>query len=239
VVLCQRSLRLDDLADDTLLALNRFALQVAQDMEQAASEQPLEAEPCYHNRLHTGDVLLTMTTMLHTLGADTQNSETARWCAALLAAAAAHDYKHPGGVNQTMYEIESASWQKAMAFANDLPLQWRQNLETLILGTDTQTVPDNHERIANRPFTWSAPWCQVLLNEADILISATAEFGPSLSKALSREWKRVGFAAHATVATPAGREQFLRSVRFSSPAALALCMPTQVKQQITHLSHTD
>jgi hypothetical protein len=86
--------------------------------------------------------------------------------------------------------------------------------------------------VAEQAFAWTQAWCQVLLNEADILLSASARFGPDLSQALAQEWQRVGFAAHATVATPAGRAQFLRSIRFSSPAALALAMPEQVAEQL-------
>lgn len=239
VALCQQSLGLNTSSDSTILALNRFATLVAQDMEHQATLLPADTEPCYHNRLHTGDVLLTLTTMLHTLSADTSDTHSATWSAALLAAAVAHDYQHPGGVNQSAFEIEAASWQSVSHLAEHLPLAWQKCIEALILGTDTQTVADNHRRITDQPFGWNASWCQVLLNEADILISATAEFGPGLSESLAREWKRTGFPGHATVATPAGRAQFLRSVRFSSPAAKALRMHTQVQQQLTHLSHQD
>jgi hypothetical protein len=113
-----------------------------------------------------------------------------------------------------------------------LPEPWRDRIESLILHTDPQTVPDNHAQVAEQAFAWTQAWCQVLLNEADILLSASARFGPDLSQALAQEWQRVGFAAHATVATPAGRAQFLRSIRFSSPAALALAMPEQVAEQL-------
>jgi hypothetical protein len=79
----------------------------------------------------------------------------------------------------------------------------------------------------------------VLLNEADIFVSATAEFGPGLSDALAREWEQAGFAGHASVATAAGRAQFLRSVFFSSPAALALGIQAQVQQQLKSLTQQD
>lgn len=97
----------------------------------------------------------------------------------------------------------------------------------------------NHQRVAGQSFALTADWAQVLLNEADIYISATAEFGPGLSDALAREWHRAGFAGHATVATPAGRAQFLRSVRFSSPPAQALGIAAQVQHQLQSLTPQD
>jgi hypothetical protein len=41
------------------------------------------------------------------------------------------------------------------------------------------------------------------------------------------------------VATPAGRAQFLRSVRFSSPAAQVLGIQVQVQQQLPSLTPQD
>jgi hypothetical protein len=79
----------------------------------------------------------------------------------------------------------------------------------------------------------------VLLNEADIFISATSEFGPGLSDALAREWQCAGFAGHTRVATKSGRADFLRAARFSSPAAKALGIQVQVEQQLTSLKQQD
>jgi len=203
----------------------------SQDLETLLGQAPPDDEPAYHNRLHTADVLLTVTTMLHALQA--RRDETGRsWAAAVLAAAAAHDYAHPGGVNRQPFEIEIQSWQRVSPRAAHLPEPWRSRIESLILHTDPQTVAANHARVAGQVFDWTQPWAQALLNEADILMSASLRFGPDLSPALAREWQRVGFAAHATVATPAGRAQFLRSILFSSPAAQALAMPEQVQQQL-------
>jgi len=235
VGLCQKTLNLSDSADETVLALNRFALRVAQEMENRAAQRPADEEPGYHNRLHTADVLLALTTMLRTLEAENGLAPVRTWSATLIAAAVAHDFMHPGDVNHSPFEIESASWRGVSGFALDLPVYWRDCIENLIMGTDVQSVAANHQRIADQPFRWDLPWCQVLLNEADILISATAEFGPGLSDALAREWKRVGFSGNASVATPAGRAHFLRSVLFSSPASRALGMHAQVQRQLAVL----
>ncbi len=228
---CISSLALDTKATPEIAALTDFTRAVAHDMEALALQGAADDEPRYHNRLHTADVLLTVTTMLHALDAPA-DAAAHPWAAAMLAAAVAHDFGHPGGVNKQRFDIESRSWRGVAQHGARLPDVWRSRIETLILYTDPQTVPDNHAQVADQPFTWTQPWCQVLLNEADILMSASTRFGPDLSQALAQEWQRVGFVAHATVATPAGRAQFLRSIRFSSPAALALAMPEQVAQQL-------
>ena len=228
---CIASLSLQAAAGPEVRAMITFTRAVAHDLEALVLRAGPEAEPRYHNRLHTADVLLTVATMLHALDA-ASDAAAQPWAAAMLAAAAAHDFAHPGGVNAQRFDIESRSWRGVAVHAAQLPEPWRSSIESLILHTDPQTVPDNHARVAGQAFVWSQAWCQVLLNEADILLSASSRFGPALSQALAQEWQRVGFAAHATVATPAGRAQFLRSTRFSSPAAMALAMPEQVRQQL-------
>ena len=233
--LCQQTLHLNTVQDPTVMALNQFAEQVAQAMENQALSATAHAEPAYHNRLHTADVMVAVTTLMRIQEAHQLAAPEQTWVAALLAAAVAHDYQHPGGVNHSALSIEKATWLSASSMATAVPAPWRGQLEQWILHTDPQTVADNHLQVAHQPFEWCAPWCQVLLNEADILLSSTAEFGPSLSTALADEWQKLDFAAHATVATPAGRAFFLRSVRFSSPAAQTLSMPQQVQEQLSSL----
>lgn len=235
----QQSLGLTTMSDATTVALNQFAQSVAQRMEQHAAGLEPASEPAYHNRLHTADVVCVLTTMLRMLNIPTDDVAGQTWASALLATAVAHDHLHPGGVNHSAQEFERASWQGVMPLAQQLPPAWRAQIEAWILGTDVPTVAGNHERVAGQSFAWTADWGQVLLNEADIYISATAEFGPGLSDALAREWQRAGFAGHATVATPAGRALFLRSVRFSSPPALALGIAAQVQQQLQSLTSQD
>ena len=191
-------------------------------------------EPAYHNRQHTADVLLALTTLMHSLKASTASLEPC-WAMALLASAVVHDYQHPGGVNSAPAEIETRSWHSAQAWAQSLPHPWREILESLVLGTEVQKVASNHAQVAQRAFQWNLPWCLVLLNEADILLSATDEFGPDLSQALAQEWQKAGFPGHATVATPQGRAQFLLHAQFSSPAAQALHMPETVQAQLAVL----
>ena len=217
--------------NDELASMLRFVQAVAQDMETLGHSWPEDLEPVYHNRLHTADVMLTLTALLH--GQQVTAEPAARpWAAACLAAAVAHDFGHPGGTNAHPFELESLSWQALAEHTSALPQPWRGRIESLILHTDPLTVRANHLRVSSQAFDWTLPWCQVLLNEADILLSASSRFGPGLSQALAQEWQRAGVPAHALVASPAGRVQFLRSIRFSSPAALALGLPEQVQQQL-------
>lgn len=239
LALCQQSLGLNTLSDPATVALNQFAQLVAQSMEQHAAGLETGSEPAYHNRLHTADVLCVLTTMLHILKVPDADATGKTWASALLATAVAHDHQHPGGVNHSAQEFEQASWQGVKPWAQQLSPAWREQIEAWILGTDVPSVAGNHQRVAGQSFAWTAAWGQVLLNEADIYVSATAEFGPGLSDALAREWLRTGFAGHASVATPAGRAQFLRSVRFSSPAAQALGIAAQVQQQLQPLTSQD
>jgi hypothetical protein len=239
LTLCQQSLRLEQTTDDDTIVLNQFAQWVAHDIEQQFAGNTRPTEPAYHNRLHTADVLIVLTTMLHILHATHAAHEDNTWSSALLAAAVAHDYKHPGGVNQFAFQIERASWQGVQHIAQTLPSIWRQRIESWILGTDAQSVHLNHQRIADQVFAWEAPWAQVLLNEADIYVSATSEFGPGLSDALAREWQCAEFAGHTRVATNAGRADFLHNAHFSSPTAKALGIQAQVEQQLTSLKQQD
>ena len=233
---CSHSLGLAQLeaqeaVHDDVAAMLRFVHAVAHDLETLGRNWPQGLEPAYHNRLHTADVMFTLTALLHGQQAPAQPAARP-WAAACLAAAVAHDFGHPGGTNAQPFELESRSWQALAEHTSALPQPWRGRIESLILHTDPLTVQANHLRVASQAFDWTLPWCQVLLNEADILLSASARFGPGLGQALAQEWQRAGVAAHAVVATPAGRVQFLRSIRFSSPAALALGLPEQVQQQL-------
>jgi hypothetical protein len=226
---CSRSLGLREASEPEIVAMWQFTLAVAQDLEALAGQLPPGQEPRYHNRLHTADVMLTVTTLLHAQQASAANRP---WAAAMLAAAVAHDFGHPGGINHQPFEIELRSWSAVAQRAQGLPQAWRERIESLVLHTDPRVVADNHQKVADLPFAWGLPWCQVLLNEADILVSASARFGPALSQALAQEWQLAGVPAHASVATPEGRVQFLRSVRFSSSAALAMGMSAQIERQL-------
>ena len=74
----------------------------------------------------------------------------------------------------------------------------------------------------------------MLLNEADILASATSRYGPDLGLALAEEWALKDHPLHSFVGTAKGRLQFLSGLRFSTPASRAFRIQESVAQQIAH-----
>jgi hypothetical protein len=112
---------------------------------------------------------------------------------------------------------------------------WLQRVRELILRTDPTLVAANHDLVKNTPFEMNLDWACVLINEADILASATSRYGPELGQALAQEWALKNHPLHHVVGTPQGRLQFLSSLRFSSPPAERFGMAHHVAEQITSL----
>ena len=218
----------NDLQALRIRTLNRYAVQIAQCMD-----QPDTPQPAYHNSLHTADVLVSLTTLIKI---QIQNSMDVDklWVAGLLAAAIGHDFAHPGGVNQYPSEIESNSVRSLKAHVDDSELDPidLERVEQLILSTDVRVVPANHREVSSTDFFWGLPWSSVLLNEADILASTTMEFGPASCLSLSTEWAAAGVQDSHAVATHRGWLQFLKSTQFSSPSSIALGLPDQVQRLI-------
>jgi hypothetical protein len=215
----------------TSYKLLQAALAMASHMEKMAQEA--NYEPLYHNRLHTADALTAICLLIQAL----QKKKIVvddDWAAAFLFAVTSHDVLHPGGANGFLQELERRSAKEMQYIATPLGIDvvWLQRVRELILRTDPTLVAANHDLVKDTPFEMNLDWACVLINEADILASATSRYGPELGQALAQEWQRAGVPAHALVASPAGRVQFLRSIRFSSPAALALGLPEQVQQQL-------
>jgi len=180
-------------------------------------------EPQYHNRLHFADSLTTIT-MQCALEVRNGAKPDVAWQAALLLIAVSHDFRHSGRVNRHLSDIESTSVNFLAPIMKSMQLDevWVERINTIILRSDFSLVKENHSRIDGRAFEWDSDWACVLLNEADIMASASADFGPMLSNALSLEWKAIEFAPHATVATESGRRQFLSTIQFSSYSARKL-----------------
>jgi 3'5'-cyclic nucleotide phosphodiesterase len=218
VLACQNALGLTASTNTLELSCNRLSLHIAELMEQRALAN-INTEPAYHNRLHTADVLVALTHLIR-IQSQLVPTNATTWMATLLTAAVAHDFDHPGGINQCHFEIESHSWSKVQAIVHQaLPLSWSHHIRTLILNTDTKVVPINHLLVENTPFLWEINWACILLNEADIMASATKEFGPALSQALSDEWKKSNIPNYHQIASTEGRNAFLQSAKFSSHAA--------------------
>ena len=233
---CQRVLGIDGLRDREDLrveALNLLALTIAEHMERQRAHKS-----AYHNNLHTADVLVSVTVLLAiqmhlqpTIGVDKG------WLATVLTAAVGHDYAHPGGINQFPADIESFSVKRIKSEIDSSVLNAVDPVDLarvgqLILNTEARLVPDNHSVVAKTDFCWGLPWCSVLLNEADILASATPEFGPDLGQLLVNEWVSRGVQGSRAIELKSFRLQFLKFIQFSTPAAIALGLPEQVRQQL-------
>ena len=201
-----------------------------------AHNAQLPTEPHYHNRLHTADALVSLCGLLRVL--QTQGHGTPdNWMACLLLAVASHDVQHPGGANAFAQQLEHHSVQvfQQLAQSHHLAPEWINTVSELILRTDPTLVAGNHDRVAGKRFVLDLDWATVLMNEADILASATERFGPELGRQLAQEWAWRELPTHAVVGTDAGRIHFLSSLRFSSPASLAMGMPERVQAQLNLL----
>ena len=190
-------------------------------------------EPRYHNRLHTADALTAVCLLMQTTKeqAFTLSDE---WAAALLLAVTSHDVLHPGGANAFVQEFEQRSARELRGITKGLKMDalWTERVSELILRTDPTLVASNHEKVSNAPFEMNLDWACVLMNEADILASATSRYGPELGQALAQEWALKNHPLHHVVGTPEGRLQFLSSLRFSTPASKAWGMPNHVAGQL-------
>lgn len=231
---CQKILGLHDQEQNQnphalrIRALNRYAMQIAHCIDRSEALQP-----AYHNSLHTADVMVSLTTLIK-IQIHNSIDVDKFWVAGLMAAAVGHDFAHPGGVNQYSSEIESNSVRSLKAHIDDSELNPidLERVEKLILNTDVRVVPANHREVKNTDFFWGLSWCSVLLNEADILVSTTIEFGPASCLSLSTEWAAAGVQDSHAVATHQGWLQFLKSTQFSSPSSIALGLPDQVQRLI-------
>jgi hypothetical protein len=204
-------------------AMLSAALAVARASEERFTTAALSTEPHYHSRLHTADVLTAMALQLDIevkLGA----SPDSDWMCAALLAAMGHDFMHPGGVNNAVSQMEKQTCEllRRIMEASKVASVWTERVENAIIRSDFSLAADNHEQVSGSEFAWNQKWLNVLLNEADILPSSHPTFGQDLSQALSQEWKAAGFAPYETVATPGGRQAFLRSVKFSSRSSRLL-----------------
>jgi len=214
--------------------LVKAALAMASDMETMA--QSCDHEPDYHNRLHTADALVSLCWMLKLLKTD-KHVVPDEWAAALLLAVASHDVLHPGGANSYLQEFEQQSVNQfqQLAARHGIDDVWVQRISQLILLTDPSLVSANHDKVKAKAFVFDLDWAVVLVNEADILASATSHLGPGLGLQLAQEWKYKQHRLHSVVGTDAGRLNFLRSLRFSSPASIRLGIRQAVDQQIQAL----
>ena len=213
------------------------AKAIAERIEFQCSQSPVETEPKYHNRLHTADVLTSLSTLIF-IQSKNQGDLDKDWIACALLAAIAHDFEHPGKVNQFESEIESNTMSQLQPFllTHQVPSHWCNALEHAILRSDFALVQKNHELIKGKKFQCDQDWLNVYLNEADVMASATTKFGAELGNSLAEEWRMINFSAHQTVSTSTGRKAFLKQLVFSSDASKHLQINSKIALELSHLA---
>ena len=213
------------------------AKAIAERIEFQCSQSSVETEPKYHNRLHTADVLTSLSILI-CIQSKNQGDLDKDWIACALLAAIAHDFEHSGKVNQFESEIESNTMNQLHPFllTHQVPSHWSKALECAILRSDFALVQNNHELVKGKKFQCDQDWLNVYLNEADVMASATTQFGPQLGNSLAQEWKMINFSAYQTVSTPIGRKAFLKQLVFSSDASRHLQINAKIALELSHLA---
>ena len=213
------------------------AKSVAYEIEKHAENLSELEEPKYHNRLHFADALTSMSVQLSILVA-LKKEANQDWMACALLTCIAHDFFHPGKVNLVESEIEkqSVNFLKPILKSHSVPDEWRKIIDTVIVRSDFAVVHQNHAHVAGKEFEWNLKWLCVLLNEADVMASASAKFGPELGESLAQEWRFIDFPLHSSVASLEGRKNFLKQLIFSSPSSLVLGLGERISEEVLSIN---
>jgi hypothetical protein len=234
-------LRFLNLQENNLSEAGRSMLEAAKsvafEIEKHAENLPELKEPEYHNRLHFADALTSMSVQLSILVA-LKKEANQDWMACALLTCIAHDFFHPGKVNLVESEIErqSVNFLKPILKSHSVPDEWRKIIDTVIVRSDFAVVHQNHAHVAGKAFEWNLKWLCVLLNEADVMASASAKFGPELGESLAQEWRLIDFPLHSSVASLEGRKNFLKQLIFSSPSSLVLGLGERISEEILSIN---
>jgi hypothetical protein len=209
------------------------AIAIAESIEFQFSKISAETEPKYHNRLHIADVLTAISVLIY-IQSKIQGDLDKEWIACALLSAIAHDFDHPGKVNQFESEIESKTVQQLQPFLlnHQVPSYWCKALESAILRSDFSLVKKNHQLVKGKNFQCDQDWLIIFLNEADVMASASDKFGLQLGNSLAQEWRLIDFPAYQSVATETGRKAFLRQLEFSSAASRLLKINVNIAEQL-------
>jgi hypothetical protein len=211
----------------------KAAERVAQEIESSFANDIFQTEPLYHNRLHFADAITTISVQI-AIQSHLSQEFNVEWSACALLACMAHDFGHSGRINQFESELEKNSVQLLASILEECGVseEWRHWTERCIIQSDFAIVHHNHAAVKGAQFEWDLKWLIVLMNESDVMASASTHFGASMGEALAREWKKIDFVAHKTVATPAGRKGFLKIITFSSPASKELGIQAAIDKEI-------
>jgi hypothetical protein len=211
----------------------KAAERVAQEIESSFVNDIFQTEPLYHNRLHFADAITTVSIQI-AIQSQLNRNFNAEWSACALLACMAHDFGHNGRINQFESELEKYAVELLRPIMDECGVQgmWREWVERCILQSDFALVAQNHAAVQGALFEWDLKWLIVFLNESDVMASASPNFGIGMGEALAREWKKIDFVAHNTVATPAGRRGFLKVITFSSPASKELGIQAAIDKEI-------
>lgn len=213
------------------------AQSVALEIENQTQTPPNLTEPKYHNRLHFADALTSMSILLSILH-ELEKEANDDWTACALLTCIAHDFLHPGEVNRIESEIEeqTVNFLKPILSRHRVPDEWQKVITTAIVRSDFDIVHHNHANVSGRDFEWDLNWLCVLLNEADVMASASARYGPELGESLAQEWRLIDFQSHTNVASTQGRLKFLKQLLFSSPASSVLGLNQRISDEIRSAS---
>ena len=223
-------------------ALQRCANRIAGMLEiVGANAENTGVEPAYHNRLHTGLALVSLTALLDSNRKQVQhppNSLTETEYLLLLTMLS-HDYGHPGGRNNFPAELEQKTLELIAPImkSSGLSKSDQKRIGEIILKTDPVSVSAAHVEAQKLSFDIKKfEWQCVLIQEADVLASALPEMGQFLTECLAREWSYVDVELASGLLSPEGRESFLQyGALFSSPASNRLGIPEVVFRQLAAL----
>ena len=231
---CLRFLNLqENNVSDAGRSMLKAAKSVASEIEKHAENLSELKEPKYHNRLHFADALTSMSVQLAIL-VELKKDANQDWMVCALLACIAHDFVHPGKVNLVESEIEqqSVNFLKPILDSHSVPDEWQKIIDTMIVRSDFSIVHQNHAQVAGKAFEWNLEWLCVLLNEADVMASASSKYGPVLGDSLAQEWRLIDFPLHSSVASLEGRKNFLKQLIFSSPSSLVLGLGEKISEEI-------
>lgn len=195
-------------------------------------------EPAYHNRQHFIEVLVALMMLLEAhdgKAGRNQGRLDLKQRLLLLAAAIGHDYLHDGGVDQSLADAEhlSATATKNILLEAGIGERDAEYVYGLIMATARAELVENHSIVKAHPNKLDADLlAKLLISEADIFASLLPNYGITCGEKLAKELDRAGMSNAFIIASPQGRQTFLKHSFISSPHAKALGLDVLVEQQI-------